>query len=109
MLAGCSHNVNYVNCTKVELRHRACSTKDHQSPVIVQVEETISVRGQCPLMTPSPTFLGAELLYESLCLYVLCMYVCMYVCRSVGHTSFETLIFYNLYFTSDILIKYEFF
>ena len=33
-------------------------------------------------------FLGAELLYESLCLYVCLSSVCMYVCMYVCHTFF---------------------
>ena len=55
-------------------------------------------------------FLGAELLYESLFLYV-CMYVCwyvMYVCLSVCHTFLKPYILQLIHFT-DILIKYKIF
>ena len=50
-------------------------------------------------------FLGAKLLYESLCLYV-CMYYCRYVCLS--HFFRHPYILQLTHFT-DILIKYKIF
>ena len=58
--------------------------------------------------TESTIFLGAELLYESLCLSV-CLYVCMYVCI-VSHTFFlkSSLFWYKSWFSTVSFYKYSY-